>query len=296
MKYYIAQNKKHSLEKSFLKVFEACSISVETIELPEEHKQVGGMLVDLEPGVVILPSVWEDLFCVKVIQQALVAPNVFECVVAGKVSDAAELACAFNSGAAGFLSSGVEVPDAKVVLGRAAERVVCRLEKCRKDAFAKNKQQDHAVPDEEINYLLRAFYDVLAAKGPFYARQVRLLLVTSSSAQVSNVLQVLKNSGIEVDMVSDIAQAMEKVKAHEYRIIVSDSVLADGHVHEFTENVRQTISVQMPYFVVITSSVEKIDELLEPANHIDEVMLKSVLSASPERILLPVAASVYQVM
>ncbi len=76
MKTYLLQNAGHSIDESVSRVLDSMSIGFDRVDLPYDHEEIIDLFKTLEAGIVILPSVWEDLLCVKILQEvtALKAP------------------------------------------------------------------------------------------------------------------------------------------------------------------------------------------------------------------------------
>jgi CheY-like chemotaxis protein len=274
---------------------------VEDIAIGSDHGAIAGILKDNEPGFIFIPPAWEDMFCVKVLNEIDLLGFPFETVIFGPKPEMAKLILAFNSGLSGFVELPVNTSSFTQVINRLKFRFVGKLEADRQNRRLTEFERGGTPAAfssqmlERDHFLARAFMDLAARSGPIFSDNVSVLLVSSSLVQQQTFEAFLKKLGITVFLAGSVAEAGRILgKGNGCRMVISDSVLPDGDVGSLVENVRKTFTSKLPRFVVITSSPDKASELLSPDMHIDDVILKPGPDAGLESILPTIIAGIYQ--
>ena len=299
MKIYLLQNDDHPLDKGLTAALEALSMEFKILTLPSDHGDITHVMSDLQGGVVMLPGIWTDLFCVKVIEETALLSTPFETVIVAPEPDLSNLVVAFNEGLSGYLKLPVTEERLRQVISRARARFEKRLlqieaERRFSDLAAQsipfNRSKAMTVRNQ---YLGKAFIDFAKRRGPVFEGTIEVLLVSSSSVQQKQLEELLKASGLSTTTSGNIEEAIQGLEEKDYRVVIADGVLPDGDATVLAGRVRK-IAKKMPYMIVWSSSPEKAETLLRPENHIDEVLLKPGPDIGIESVLPSLIAAIYQ--
>lgn len=299
MKIYLLQNDNHPLEKGLTAALESLSMEFKILTLPTDHGDIAHVMSDLQGGVVMLPGIWTDLFCVKVIEETALLSTPFETVIVASAPDLSNLVVAFNEGLSGYL----ELPVTEERLRQVISRARARFEKRLLQIEAERRFSDLAAQSIPFNrskamtvrnqYLGRAFIDFAKRRGPVFEGTIEVLLVSSSPVQQKQLGELLKASGLSTTTSGSIEEAIQGLDEKDYRVVIADGVLPDGDVTVLAGRVRK-IAKKMPYMIAWSSSPEKAETLLRPENHIDEVLLKPGPEIGIESVLPSLIAAIYQ--
>lgn len=298
---YLLENQTNTFDKSLKQQLEGEGLNLEEIELPEQHDGIHELFHAKEPGTIFIPAIWEDLFCVKVVNEIQMMSIPFETVIVGTAPESKHLIVAFNDGLGAYLQTPIDEVKCKTVVRRMKERlrnqfhqitIEKRLEEYEGGGTASHLFSSQVV--ERDHYLAHAFMDILKQKGPLAEEIVNVLVVTTSTVQQKRLEQFLKQIGITVKNAGNLVQGLKLAQAEEFSVIITDNVLPDGDAVSFVNQLRKLLTNAMPRFIVWTSSPEKSGELLKPENHIDDVILKPGPGAGIEAILPTLIAGIYQ--
>lgn len=270
------------------------------LPLPESPDELGQLEAEEGPAIVFLPAVWKDLFAVKLLQKLRAMPGIFEVVLCGKAPRPAELCVAFNEGLAYFLTTPATPDLLRQALSRAARNVARRLDARR----VKLALEAESVEEGELEQTLRdqqsrdtliatALLDLCAHQGPFVERTAKVLVVSTSTAQLKRLEAYLKPLGVEIVHATSAAAALKQAKDGEFAVVVSDNVLPDGAATDLAAKIKAAVSGAVPTFIVWTSSRENMKTLLDPKYFIDAVALKPEGSAGMDSLLLELVAGIY---
>ena len=299
MKIYLLQNKAHPLDKGLTAALESLSMEFKILTLPADHGDITHVMSDLQGGVIMLPGIWTDLFCVKVIEETALLSTPFETVIVAPEPDLSNLVVAFNEGLSGYLKLPVTEERLRQVISRARARFEKRLlqieaERRFSDLAAQsipfNRSKAMTVRNQ---YLGKAFIDFAKRRGPVFEGTIEVLLVSSSSVQQKQLEELLKASGLSTTTSGNIEEAIQGLEEKDYRVVIADGILPDGDATVLAGRVRK-IAKKMPYMIVWSSSPEKAETLLRPENHIDEVLLKPGPDIGIESVLPSLIAAIYQ--
>ena len=299
MKIYLLQNDDHPLDKGLTAALESLSMEFKILTLPADHGDITHVMSDLQGGVVMLPGIWTDLFCVKVIEETALLSTPFETVIVAPEPDLSNLVVAFNEGLSGYLKLPVTEERLRQVISRAQARFEKRLlqieaERRFSDLAAQsipfNRSKAMTVRNQ---YLGKAFIDFAKRRGPVFEGTIEVLLVSSSSVQQKQLEELLKASGLSTTTSGNIEEAIQGLEEKDYRVVIADGILPDGDATVLAGRVRK-IAKKMPYMIVWSSSPEKAETLLRPENHIDEVLLKPGPDIGIESVLPSLIAAIYQ--
>ena len=279
----------------------AAGHELRALPTPESPDGLGPLEAEEGPAIVFLPAVWKDLFSVKLTQRLRSLPGVFEVVMYGKPPRLAELCVAFNEGLAYFLD-GTAAPDmARQALSRAARNVARRLDERRiklalEAESAEEGELEQTLLEQQARdqLIAKAFMDCCAHRGPFVERTARVLVVSTSTAQLKRLEAYLKPLGVEIVHAASAAAALGQVRNGSFAVVVSDNVLPDGAATELAAKIKAAVSGAVPAFIVWTSSRENKKLLLDPKYFVDAVALKPEGSAGMDSLLLELVAGVYR--
>ncbi len=291
MNIYLLDNAENPLDKTLEAALEAAEVSFDRLALPTSHGAVRELVKAREGGTVLLPALWQDLLCVKIVNEIEALDMPFVTVVVGPLPSTENLVSAFNSGLTAVLETPVESTRLDQILKRVQERFNGKVKQARlihilqeREAMATNAMlaPQMVVRDQ---YLGHAFKQIIRGKGALCDGTVRVLLVSSSSSQERKLDELLSAIGMTVARASSIEEAEKCVKEAVCSVIVSDSILRDGDAPKLALMLRNTLSADIPRLIVWSSSPEKAPALLSPENHIDAVVIKPGPKAGVESIL-----------
>ncbi len=300
MKTYLMQNDDYPLDVSLINSLDSISIKFETIPLPGNHNEVAPLLRELEGGIVFFPAIWEDLACVKMVQEISVLSTPFETVIVDVAPEASNLAVAFNEGLSAYLEKPVTNEKLKTTVSRARsglEKRIShiateqRLANLASQSVPINQSRPMTIRDQHLG---KAFIDVANKTGPLFKNEVKVLLVSSSSVQQKQLEATLKAIGVSTTNTGNIEEAIQVSGKKAFVVVISDGVLPDGDAISLANRLRKT-SKRMPHIIVWSSSPEKAATFLKPENHIDEVLMKPDPETGIESILPSIIAVVYRV-
>ncbi len=299
MKTYLMQNDDYPLHVSLLDTLEAMDIEFQTLSLPADHHDLSALFNGLEGGLIFLPAVWKDLFCVKLVQEASLLPVPFETIITDVAPDVSNLIVAFNEGLSAYLETPVKEEQLQLTISRAQSRFeqkISQISTARR-LFEMTSEADSFSRSRAMlvrnRYLGKAFVDLANKTGPLFESKVEVLLVSSSPVQQKQLDLLLKALGIATTATGNIKEAIDTARRKEFAVVISDSVLPDGDAVMLADRLRK-ISKRMPHIIVWSSSPEKAAALLKPENRIDEVIMKPAPETGIESILPAIIAVIYR--
>lgn len=289
-------------DPSLAAMLEAGETSPEEVKIGQDAEAVIALFKDRDPGIIFIPPMWDDLLCVKVINNIETLRTPFETVIADQAPLVSNLVAAYNAG----LSAFVELPANDDLARQTILRCRSRLEKKMALLIAGNRLRAYerdAVPNifssqilERDQLLAQAFMDLIQRKGPLLGNNVRLLLVSSSDAQRQRFGTFLRSIGLKVSVGNDMQEALRAVEGDgPFAIVLADSILPDGDAVGLVNAMRKNLKEKMPRFIVMTGSPDKASDLLRPESHIDDVIIKPGPGSSIETILPTIISGIYQV-
>lgn len=298
MKIYLFENPSEPLPEELRSAAVNCGFDVRVVEMPEDHEKIPHLMQRLEPGVVVVPDFWEDLFCVKAAQEILDSAGPFEVVLWGPQPEIDNLMTAFNEGVCGFLSCPFREDDFRRLFIRAARKVERRAEaraKTRRGEILLESLEIHhpmALPGREATLAL-AMADFFNRRGPLFERDTRVLALVPSAAQSALLRDSLRSIGIGTDDCSSISMAAEMASKNSYSCVISSCVLDDGSVDQLPQALIEAGVKTLPWTIAWTSSLEKALELRKPGSGIDDTVLKSGKDHGIASLVLAVVAAAY---
>lgn len=300
MNAYLLSNKSHPLDPSLGKGLKELGVHFEKITLPKDHEEVVDLLEKKQPGVAFIPAVWEDLYCVKVVQEIIRIETPIEPVIVGDAPNAANIIAVFNEGLSAYLEVPFNADKLKLILARVRKRLRNKLE----NIGAAKKLEEYmegAVPYifspqlvERDQMLAAAFMNIINHDYPVVTSEVNVMLVTSSTAQQQRLKGFLKKVGLKVTTTGSMKEAVDVMGGDKFNLVISDNMLPDGDAITLVAKLRKTVKSHMPRIIVWSSSPDKAAELLKPETHIDDVIIKPGPGASIEHILPALISNIYQ--
>ena len=237
---YFITSGEYRPDPSLAAPLEADEIPLEEVEIGRDAETVIALFKERDPGIVFIPPVWDDLFCVKVINNIETLRTPFETVIADKKPLIPNMVAAYNAG----LSAFVELPVNADLFRQAIIRCRSRLEKKMALLIAGNRLRAYerdAAPNvfspqilERDRLLSQAFMDLIQRKGPLLENNVRLLLVSSSEAQRQRFGTFLRSIGLQIATVNDMQGALRAVENDgPFAIVIADNILrSEEHTSE----------------------------------------------------------------
>ena len=128
----------------------------------------------------------------------------------------------------------------------------------------------------------------------------RVLVVDDEPAIRALVAKIVERAGFAVDIAADGQEAADKVKAHDYAVIVLDLMMPAMSGYEFVEFLQQR--TKRPSVIVITAAAEaSLTRQLDPAivhsivrKPFDINTLAELVAAAASAVRLPEDANVLQ--
>jgi len=297
---YLLHNEKYPPDAGLVDGLKKRRLYTENVGLPEDHEEMLNLFGKREAGIIFMPPVWEDLFCVKMIDEIQTLKVPFEVILVGEPPSVPNLIVAFNNG----LGSYLETPIDDDKLGHAVSRTTSKLRtkaeiskiKLRLAGLESGSTANFYSPlqIERDQILARAFLDFMHQRGPIHNGEVEILVVSSSAAQEHKLENFLNNVGMKIQTAADIVKAVQLTVKNNFTLIISDGVLPDGDAIELVNQLRKTLKERMPRFLVWSSSPDRVPTLLNPDNHIDDVLIKPGPGAGIEAILPSIVNGIYQ--
>lgn len=299
MKIYLLDNKSHVIVPPLEKELKNLNNRIEHITLPENHEEILTLFKDKEGGIVFLPQIWKDLFCVKIIHELQTLKTPFETVLVSSSPSISNLIVAFNSGLKVILETPVKEDKLSQAISRATQHLKQKMDQMetvnRLSIYESGSMPHHYSPQltERDQLLAHAILDIINQKGPLINGKVNILLVSTSKAQQKKLEGFLKNIGISVKKASGMEQALKISAEKNFNVVISDTLLPDGDAITLVNGLRKTLKTKMPRFLVWSASADKVSELLNPENHIDDVIIKPGPCTGIESILPSLLAGIY---
>lgn len=299
MKAYLLSDKKSKFDKDIEGTLKMLEFELEVVDLPEDHEEVYEYFQDKEGGLIFIQAVWQDLYCVKVVQEIVRLRGSFEAIIVGAKPKIPDLTVAFNNGLTAYLTTPLDTQELKQVIARASAKL---KEKSDKDLLAirlaqyesSGKVQSIFNQTSERDLLLaKAFVDFFKQRGPIVSGETHILLVGSSGAQKKKLESFLKQLNIHIDSTVDIKSGVDLALKGKFQLIISDNVLPDGSAIEMISELRAKVKGELPRFIVWSSSPEKYAELVNPETHIDDVITKPGPGVGIETVLPAIIAAIY---
>jgi DNA-binding response OmpR family regulator len=300
MNYYILQNEQRPVDPDLVSGLKQCGEEVIPLALPRQLSDIKDLLQQQPPGVVCLPVEWEDLYGVKLIQHCGRVGRVVTLMAGAVPESLGDLVVAYNEGLTAFLRKPWTVEELSCLVRRLDDRLeeVCLRDRLRQRMREYERRMTHPSSSPELmmrdRFLARAFLEVRRNEGPLVEGGERVLIVTTSDAQRARLHSYLELGGLDVVDAGTCEQALERIKQQRFVAVVSDNLLPDGEAVELAEQMRKILKDSIPRFVVWTASPDKVDELMNPDYHIDDVILKPNLDAGMETIYLSIVVGLYQ--
>jgi|GEM_PF-2273653 len=303
MNLYVLSGDHGAIDASLVATLKSLQLKTETLRLPSNHEDVAALFSGKEGGIVFLPAVWSDLLSVKVIQEIVSLSLHLETVIVGPIPETRQLIMAFNEGLTAYLPTPVLREDFDHIFRRTVTRFerrgqeIFELEQLRALERKMEIEEGNAPGGGGLNrrnhFLGKAFVDLVHKTGPISKGNVSILLVSSSPTQRSQLQALLKTFGIQVTETTTMADALKLLKENSFTVVISDNVLPDGNAVALSQQIRK-ICQKIPKIVVWSSSPEKVHELLQPENFIDEIVLKTSPEKGLESVLPQILALIYQ--
>ena len=256
------------------------------IKSPDHHDELPKLLQDKESGVVLLAITWDDLLCVKMVEEIVNMERPFESVILSDLPTPANLAAAFNRGLSGILTKSPKPNEVRVVLQRASRRVDARL----KDRVATNMSGPAKVDHLRDHLIGSAILRWLDGKGGLpFDKSLKALVVASSDVQGSALTALLKQLGLSAFRCKNAAEARSCIDGQDYELVISDCQLPDGTALDVSNYIHQSKRQRLPRFIVWTSSPGLDPKLSAPEAHVDSIMRKP----SPENGLASLLPTIF---
>jgi len=300
MQTYLLQDDSYPLDAQLAPMLAKAGEAPETLALPHDHEGIIQLFQDKPAGAVFLPTMWEDLFCVKIINEfeALSAP--FACVIVGPAPEPFQLIAAFNNGLSGYLQTPLDPDLLQRTLARVHTTIKKREEQAALARYLKEYEAGHLTTNVYQHLTRRehalgsAFLHLARHEGPLAGGATRALIVSSSVSQQRALATALRTLHFAVDTASTMAEGLQMIPAKDYNLVISDGTLPDADATDFSKQLQKLGLAKLPRFVVWSSSPEKTPALLKPENHIDDVILKRDPKRGVESCIPTLITAIYQ--
>lgn len=301
MNYYILSSQAHPLDPLVARLLGTAGIQPDILAIPDTHEHVRELLHGRSSGVVFIPAMWEDLLCVKIVNEIENLAIPFEAVVAGDAPPVPLLITAFNSGLGAFIETTVDQSELNLILKRVAARLrekedraetMAQLERYRSDRPSLDLSRESLARDQLLGL---AFTHFAANEGPFSDGSVRILLVSSSQSQQKHLAGLLRRFGALVETSERMEDSIRRVQEEDFTMIITDGILPDGDAIAFSRRLRQELKKRIPHFIVWSASRDKVATLMRPESQINDVILKPSPDVGMESVLPAIIAAAYRV-
>ena len=190
----------------------------------------------------------------------------------------------FNEGAFGILKEPLS-PDSALLLARQAIKKsrwdledLARSQELIQINSSLQKRVDQletaqSRSKELVDKLERMINQTLSDKL-FKASAVKVMLVSASDYQRGLLSEDIKKAGFTMETCKDGQEALAMLKKTRPAIVVSDLELDDMTGVELAEAMKREAPGANVYFVVITSSPERIGQILQPGTKVDDCVMK----------------------
>ncbi len=274
-------------------VVQKSSYTLSKLETPPAHHDIIPLLEEREQGIILIPALWEDLFCIKLLNEIRTLPHSYAKLFYGQAPEKEHLITAFNAGIDGFISLPAD-----------QERVSLLFQKVINKHEEDKRRYARACCFDQVNYeriqserhiLGKAFKDLLHGRNPFALNNIRLLIVNSSSAQERRLSHFLTEVDASSESARSMSHALEVLQSSPpFDILISDYLLPDGDAIQLVKRMREQLKEEMPRVLVWSSSPEEIPALLQPETFIDDVILKPTPFEGIESLLPALFILLYQ--
>ena len=268
---YLLATKEEDFSSECKKLLRELDYDYAFIKAPDHHDELPKILNDKNSGVVLLAITWDDLLCVKMVEEIVEMERPFESVIFSDLPTPANLAAAFNRGLSGILTNSLKPNEFRLVLQRAFRRLDARM----KDRVI-NKDVKAVKSDPLRDHLIgRAILQWLDGKGPVpFDKSLKALVVASSDVQGSALTTLLTQLGLSAFRCKNAAEARSCIDGQEYELVISDCQLPDGTALDVSSYIHQAKRLRLPRFIVWTSSPHLDPKLSAPEAHVDSIMRK----------------------
>jgi len=299
MKIILLQNDQFPLDPGLPKSLKETSNEYDTLILPESHDEIDAVFKNNKGGVVFIPDIWQDLICVKMIQEIRHLSSPYETVIVGAMPEHAQLIAAFNAYLSAYLDTPVTNERLNQVLARvnnqfkykvAQYAIRRRLVEFESQTLHESLSQAALIKNQ---YLGKAFRDIINQDGPLSEKKIEILSISTSEVQQKRLVTLLNSVGFKTVETDSIANAVKLASEKDFSAVISDNVLPDGNATKLSKELGK-VCVKLPKLIVWSSSSKVLAELLNPENHFDEVLLKPSPEIGIESILPPIITAIYQ--
>ncbi len=268
-------------------------IEFHEMQLPATHREIIPLLEKQKEGILLLPALWEDLYSVKLLNEAENLSGEYSSLFYGSIPESEQLITAFNAGIQAYIPLPIPEKQLAFSLNRAVRKHEKNLQKRQKEGrfnlLSYEKQQ------REHKLLGKAFKDLLHSRNPFILDHVHLLIVNSSSAQEKRLSRFLTEIGSSFVSVRSIAEAIDAFKEDtQFHVLITDYLLPDGDALKLVKTLKEKLQHEMPRVLVWSSTPEEIPKLLRPETFIDEVIIKPSPDEGIESLLPALLFLLYQ--
>ncbi len=259
--------------------------NVARIEMEITDNGFQSVIADRETGVIISRFHEGDLASIKAMQAIKAKkPYITFLFISQKQLSSSVLTLMFNEGASGVLQEPLSSDTARLLVKKAIKRYMWEMDgamRC-EDMLKINESLKARLEMLEQNFsrsinvrakLERLVYFLLS-NDTFKTSLVKLLIVSDSPYQLGVLLEKFGEIGFNVKGVETAEEALKEIKSYKPGIIVSDLELPGMSGVDLAKKIKGTKGTSISYFVILTSSEDKMDFILSPETLVDDCVLK----------------------
>lgn len=238
-----------------------------------------------DTGVIISRFHEGDLASIKAMQAIKIKkPHLSFVFISQKELPSSILTLMFNEGAYGVLQEPLSTDAVRLLVKKAIKRSMWTMDGAMRyeDMVKINESLEARLEMLEQNLsrvlktgtkLERLAYFLLDSKT-FRTEMIKLLIVSDSPYQLNVLLKKFGEVGFGVKGVETAEDALREIKIYKPEIIVSDLELPGMSGTDLAKKIKSTKGTSTKYFVILTSSKDKMDFIMSPETLVDDCVPK----------------------
>jgi PleD family two-component response regulator len=271
------------------RLMECCrqeNFEVSDICTPPDHEKISEALPD-GPAIVFIPLLEDDCIGIKLAQDAVSEHPPRVLILYNTNLPSKEFLClAFREGVDDVITLDTEEKVMNVQLKRAR-----RLLKTRVESVGVSKQLHHEMDavrhrcehlergamkwEERLLELSSTATRMATGELRLGQSAPRILIVATSKSQAASAADLSDKLGFRPNITNSGKDALQQLKQHPPRIILTDGTLPDMDAAVFAKSARKTLGENPAIIIAWSSNPEAEEVLLAPGACIDDFVLKS---------------------
>jgi len=291
-----------ALVEPLLQTCRDLKIAVETIAIPDPCQTIAELL-PAKSTIVFIPALEEDCLGIKIAQYTLDDAIKRVLVMYAPSLPAKQYIClAFREGIDDIITFDTSRESWPIQIRRAQKLLQNRIQSL--DLSGQLQQQieqlhqrceqlerSNARWEERIVSLAATASRMATGELSLPQTAPQLLIVTESASQAQNAAELARKLGFLAAHAVSAAAALEEIKKHPPRIILTSTTLPDMELTAFAHAARHALQNQPVMIVAWSSSPQAEDKLLEPETGIDDFILKAPTPESANMLVTVLLSS-----